>query len=202
LAAVALLVSVVSAVTFAGTAADWHPAPAAAQSDPSVRAEPEWNPVALDDEFDVFIFIEGAEDLAAFQFTLEYDDAYLEYMGVDIGPFLGTSGREVITLGPDVVPGSVTFAALLLPAGSQPGASGAGDLAVVRFKAIALGETTLDLTEVLLETSAGERSEVEGIDAALTIYDVEATPTEGVATPTPTPSGWYLIYIPRTDKGV
>jgi hypothetical protein len=190
---------------FVGLATDasGHPGLVPAQDDPVVSAEPENNPARLGDEFDLFIFIDGADDLAAFQFTLEYDDSYLEYVSADMGPFLGTSGRQVIEIGPEQVPGSVTFAGIALPQGSAPGANGSGDLAIVRFKAIALGETTLDLTEVLLEQSDTSKIEVDGVDAVLTITDVEPTPTEPTVTPTPTggPPGDFVIFNPFADKG-
>ncbi|MFN2115809.1 MAG: hypothetical protein ACK2T6_08835 [Anaerolineae bacterium] len=98
---------------------------------------------------------------------------------------------------------------LALPQGSLPGAEGAGDLAIVRFKTLALGDTELDLTEVLLETSDTTRTEVEGVDETLTITDAEPTPTgpaetpatPGSATATPGPTDQYLLHVPRVDRG-
>jgi hypothetical protein len=181
-----------------GPAAD---AQAVDQQGPEVRLEPQVNPVLLGTELDVYVFMAGAEDLAAFQVTIEYDDSYLELVSVDMGPFLGSSGREVYIVPPIIAPGSITYSALALPEEGKPGASGDGDLAIVRFRTLAEGDAAIELKEVLIESSTGERTELEGRGVVLTITaEPTPAPTEGTPTtppPTEPPHDEYQwLYLP------
>jgi hypothetical protein len=157
----------------------------------------------LDAEFDVFVFIAGAEDLAAFQFTMEYDEAYLELVSIDVGPFLGTSEREVYVLPPVLVPGSIAYSAITLPEEGTSGATGDGDLAIVRFRSLALGETEIALKDVLLEQSDGDKTEIDGQNTTVTITDQEPTPTGEPPTevpPTETPdAGAFVLHLPWSE---
>ena len=87
--------------------------------------------------------LQDATNLGAFQATLNYNPTVVQVEAVAIGPFLGSTGRTSVPVGPtiDNIAGQVTFGAFTF--GSQPGAAGAGELAHIQFRAQADGQTTL-----------------------------------------------------------
>jgi hypothetical protein len=68
---------------------------------------------------------------------------------------LSSTGRTAIPVGPtiDNVAGCVTFGAFTF--GSQAGVTGAGDLATVRFQALAPGQMSVTLSEMQLGDPQG-----------------------------------------------
>lgn len=169
-------VLVVAAVLFALLSVPAHPH-AQAQEGPSVRVELERSQVEVGESFDAFIYIENAEDLVGFDLVLAYDETFLSYQGVEIGyAFLESGGRSAVALGPNERPNRVEVGAVTVPDSGQAGANGAGDLAVFAFRALAAGETTLDLVEIRLVDAEGDTAEPEGEDGVLQIGE-PATPT-------------------------
>lgn len=158
----------------------WPAVPRAAAQAPMVGVELERPRVGMEDEFDVFVSIENAKDLAGFQFTLAYDGSKLAFVRAEIGDFLGSTGADVTMLGPIELPGNVTVGAAASISTGQNGPDGDGDLATVTFRALAEGTSALDLTEVLLIDSARQTTEVEGADGSVIIGP------RSTATPTPT----------------
>ena len=63
-------------------------------------------------------------DLGSFQFTLIFSPAIVHAEGVELGDFLGSTGRNTSTLGPQInnEAGTVTFGGFSF--GSQPGPDG------------------------------------------------------------------------------
>jgi hypothetical protein len=112
--------------------------------------------VAVGAVFTQTLRLQDATNLGAFQATLNYDPAVARVEAVTIGPFLANTGRTAVPVGPtiDDTIGKVTLGAFTF--GSQPGASGAGDLAYVRFRAQANGRTTLTFREASASDPQGE----------------------------------------------
>jgi len=109
----------------------------------SLALMPATRQVTLGSVFTQTVSIQDAPAVGAFQTDLVYDPALLQVESVAIGPFLSSTGRSVTPLGPmiDNPTGRVTFGAFTF--GNQPGATGSGDLAYVRFHAKGAGQTTL-----------------------------------------------------------
>jgi hypothetical protein len=122
-----------------------------------VRVEPSLSELSdVGDEFSVDVVIEGVTNLAAFQFTLEFDSSVLKATAVEEGAFLGSSGREPLCpdAGKEILAGSAKLACVTLGApvssGGEPGPDGAGVLGTVEFTATGKGETSLGLQDVKL----------------------------------------------------
>ena len=100
--------------------------------------------------------LQETTNLGAFQATLNYNPAVARAEAVIIGPLLASTGRTAVPVGPtiDNTAGKVTLGAFTF--GSQPGASGAGDLAYIRFRAQANGQTALTFQEAILSDPQGE----------------------------------------------
>ena len=111
--------------------------------------------------------VSGAVDLAAFEATLGYDAEKLMLMEATLGDFLGSTGRTVTQLGPEVGDGLVSIAAFGLPGAAAP--SGSGQLATLTFEAIATGSTSLQVIDGALVDSLNEATSVAGGTATLEI---------------------------------
>jgi|GEM_PF-1331751 len=102
------------------------------------------------DSFSIEVKVTGARELYGFQFALGFDPRVLQFEAAELGGFLqGDGEHDAITLGPavDEAAGSVLFGG-----GGLQGVSGDGTLARLRFEAIGLGRSGLDLSEVDLCT--------------------------------------------------
>jgi hypothetical protein len=138
----------------------------------TVSLETPGDKVKLEDPaFTVSLVIDNVENLAGFQFSLEFDATVLEATAVEEGPFLGSSGREVMCGGAEVAPGNASLLCVSVgPTVSQGGVAGpdgGGVLAVVNFIAVGEGETALGLRNVsLVEAEVDEAGMPIGIAAA------------------------------------
>ena len=112
--------------------------------------------VAAGTVFTHTVRLQDASNLGAFQATATYDRAIVQAEAVTIGPFLSSTGRTTVPVGPtiDNTTGKVTFGAFTF--GSQTGASGAGELAYIRFRAQAIGQTALTFLEADLGDPQGD----------------------------------------------
>jgi hypothetical protein len=133
---------------------------AAARQSPTVRIDPASVVVGAGRAFAVSVMIDQAEDLGGFEFTLLFATTAVTVDDVAVGDFLGSTGREVIPVGPtiDNQTGMASFAVATVPPGT-PGPSGTGVLATVTLTAQSRGESSLDLQNVVvLDTSADRQT--------------------------------------------
>jgi hypothetical protein len=129
-------------LTPASTAAGLKLMPSSLQVEPGSR-------------FTMTVAIRDAINVGVFQTDLVYDPGVLHVEGVSIGPFLGSSGRAVFPLHPSIdhSSGRATFGAFTF--GSQPGASGSGDMAYIVLQMQSAGQTTLNFQQTGLGDPQG-----------------------------------------------
>ncbi len=123
--------------------------------DPTLRIEPIQSTVTVSESFTVSVTIDNANDLGAFEFDLLFAPAVVTVNNAILGDFLGSTGRTVIPPNPDIdnPTGRASFGAATF--GSAPGPDGTGALATIAFTAQGLGESLLDLENVIvLDTQA------------------------------------------------
>ncbi len=111
----------------------------------------------------IYVNIENAADLAGFEFSLFYDKNILlvnQSLDVQLGSFIKNTGRTFTTLGPVInqKEGKIVFGAYSV--GSAAGLSGNGMLAKIVCKALARGSSILQLNDVKLCDSNGQKSPV------------------------------------------
>jgi len=108
-------------------------------------------------------------DVGSFQFTLAFSPGIVHAEGVELGDFLGSTGRSTLPVGPDIdnVAGTVAFAAASF--GEQAGAGGSGALATVSFSPQAEGESDLHLQTVRVMNLILETIPVEQQDGHVTV---------------------------------
>ncbi len=135
----------------------------------------------------VDIYIDSATNLGAYEFTLTFDPALLDYMSNVLGPFLGSTGRSTFCMPLREGPVSVTVTCNSL-ANDPPGPNGTGLLHTVNFVSLLGGTSPAHLTGVLLSTiSASPLQPVLTQDGSVTVLGPTPPPTAtGLATATPT----------------
>lgn len=113
----------------------------------TLRISPETIDLGLTDgdTFDIQVIIENVTDLAGFQFDILYDPDIVNVKKADdirIGDFLGSTGRNVMPLGPEIIPGKLSYGAFTFA--TVPGASGDGILAIITFTVQTRADSTLE----------------------------------------------------------
>lgn len=134
---------------------------------------------------------EDSIGLAAFEFTLEYDQAVLAVGGVERGPELGRTGRTFQCLGPAEEPGSFRFGCVSQGA-ETPGPQGTLTLAAVELLPVGPGLSPLAL-EAGLSGPLGDDAPAEVSGGAVRVAGrpiAIATSQPGSPTAsTPSPAG-------------
>ena len=139
-------------------------------------------------EFQVDILADNVSNLAAFKISLAFDASVVSYAGVDVGPFLGSTGREPKCFDPQVTSDEpavlqyscVTLGPPISVPGATAGASGSGVLATVRFVPLRDGNTAFDLKEgTLLAADLNEDGMPLAIDASISGAALDVAPSGG-----------------------
>jgi hypothetical protein len=135
------------------------------------------------------VVVSNVTNLGGFQFRLNFNPDVISFSSIDIGDFLGSTGRQVECVPPDVTSSSVTIACTTLGAAPPPGPDGSGVLAVVNFSAVANGTTALGLTNVKIVTVEAVVIPAATQDGSLDLILATPTPCPGECpTPTITPT--------------
>ena len=151
----------------------------------TVRMDPAAVNVAPGQAFTVNVVVDGAVDLGAFQYDMIYDSAVVTVNAVELGPFLGSTGRTAQSIGINVdnVAGIVTFAAFSF--GSDAGPEGTGLLAAITLTAVGSGTSALNLQNVVVTDVRANTQSVSVEGGTVTVAVPAPTDTPSV-TPSPT----------------
>ncbi len=105
--------------------------------------------------FSLDVAISDITDLYAFQFDLGFNPTILSATNLVEGPFLPSGGPTLFIPGTiDNINGLITFTADIL-LGPVPGVMGSGTVSTVTFDALASGNTSVNLANILLLDSQG-----------------------------------------------
>ncbi len=156
------------------------------------------------------VAVRNAADLAAFQFRLDYDPAFLVLNSALPAPFLGSSGRSV-SCTQLTGSGHVVVACVTQGPAPPPGVEGAGVLVDLLFTPVNGGTTNLVLSDVILTTPAAVASSPAIQNATVTIDGSTPTPCAGTCptstppptnTPIPTPPGTASVALSPASPSV
>lgn len=137
-----------------------------------VKLEPPDIRASLGSTFTVGVVIEGIIDLGGFQFDVTYDPSVVTVDDVRLGPFLGSTGRSVSEIGPNIDNGAGVTSYGATISGTDPGPDGTGTLATITFHAAGLGSSSLRLNENMTVThTSGNVIPVVTQDGAVTVAD-------------------------------
>jgi hypothetical protein len=161
------------------------------QEGPTVSLRPAENHVEAGETFVVEVLVEGASDLGAFEFKLSFPPDIVHAQGVDVGEFLGSTGRPVTVLGPSLDNESGTVSLGTFTFGDAAGPTGVGTLATVTFQAVGQGSGSLDLRDVQLIDTAAHTLATSAVDGGITVGTGQP-----VQTPTPSPT----VQLPESPE--
>jgi len=111
---------------------------------------------AADGTFATDVLISDASLVLGFQFDINFDPALLEVKSVDLGEFIGSTGRRAQPLGPDqrnAAEGQVVYGGFTI--GDQEGGGGDGLLATIHWQVKQPGPATVSLGGLQLAGSGG-----------------------------------------------
>ena len=112
--------------------------------------------------FTMSIVISDTADLGGFEFDLLFDPDVITVTGMHLGDFLGSSGNNVVALGPRAAEdGRLVFGGFNY--GEHEGVSGYGSLATLELTLLDDAETVLRLEDVQLVTSGAESAPLHSV---------------------------------------
>lgn len=125
-----------------------QPSAASPSKGPTLRFEPP--SLALEAEAaTVDLVVAGAQATTGFQSDILFDATVVAVTGVELGPWIGSTGRPVQPLGPNLeIPGRLVVGAVT--AGDMPAPTGDGVLVRITIAAVAPGESDLILANASL----------------------------------------------------
>jgi len=144
----------------------------------------------------VAVNVADVTDLAAYQFSLNYDNSLLKFTDFSAGGFLGSggAGTDQFYLSDD--PGSISYVIGTI-VGEISGVSGGGVLAYFTFETLGMGVSGLTLSDVLLlNSNIGDiATTVTGGSVAI---EAPVTPPTGDV---PEPASWMLMGVGLVAAG-
>ena len=164
--------------------------PAAGAQGATARLTPSEPNVVPDGTITLTLSVRGVSDLAGFQAGIDWDDLIVAFEAVEPTDWLGTTGRRIEALPPRETNRTLDFLVYTLaqpPGATIPGVGGDGDLAMVRFRALAPGRAVFTLRQLLLTNTAN----------APIAVDLESAEVE-IVEPTPVPQPH--IYLPYANR--
>ncbi len=123
-------------------------------------------------QIQVALQVKGVSNLGAFEADLDASGAALRVQGGGVGSFLGSSGRQVHPLGPEVKFDGLTLAVGAYTTGGQPGVEGTGTLATAEVTIQAEGLGYLVPSRVVLGTVDAQPIAVERQVAGVQVQEV------------------------------
>ena len=124
--------------------------------------------------FTADVTIANVADLGGFQFTLSFSPNIARVEGVDLGDFLGSTGRSTSAIGPDINNGAGTVAFGAFSFGEPLGADGSGMLATISFSPQAGGQSNLHLQDVQATDTTPDPISVYLQDGQVTVAQADA----------------------------
>ncbi|MDE3104170.1 MAG: tetratricopeptide repeat protein [Acidobacteriota bacterium] len=132
------------------------PTPATAAAQPgavvSMSVVPSTTTPPLGSTFTVAVNLANGQDLFAVPLQMQFNAAVLQLVNVDTGDLLGRDGQAVSIVHRDEGNGLVTISTSRPP--NSGGISGQGSIAVLTFKAVTAGDSSLSLVKVGARNSA------------------------------------------------
>ncbi len=161
----------------------------ASQASPHVSVAPRSLHVNVGDTFSIYVLIDNATHLGAYEFKLRYNPSIVQILDMSAGEFLASRGDQVYSVDPRINSelGELAFASLILGIGQNPdaGAQGSGKLATVNMKAVGEGRTTLDLQGIHLIDSSQREQVPASIAGGVVVVGLPGSPVATAVPPTP-----------------
>ncbi|MCH7793040.1 MAG: hypothetical protein IID31_12265, partial [Planctomycetes bacterium] len=142
----------------------------------------------------VEIRVDNVASLAAYEFEIQYEPRLLTFVSVTNNSFLGSTGRNVTCLPPQLGLDTVRYGCVTFSPPPPDGPSGSGVLATITFSTSCAGSSPLAFTLAGLGDALGAGLPLQTQDGSATVTGggvcptPTVTPTPGPASPTPSPT--------------
>lgn len=167
---------------------------AGATSNPDLAATLSIQPVSVTvypgDSFTVGVYINDAVNLGAFEASIQVTPSIVRIDNVTQGDFLGSTGRPVSPVTPQIDPvqGTADFGAFTLGS-TPPGPDGSGTLAVIHLTALAGGQSSIHFSSAQISDVAAVQQPVTLVDGQVEVACVHAW-TGAISSDWFTPGNW------------
>ncbi len=151
-------------------------------------------------DFSVDIVVNNVTNLGAFQAGLQYDPVIASPVSIQVGPFLGSTGRSVSCSVPTPAADSTVRLVCTTLGTSPAAASGNGVLATVTFTAVREGIGIMDLSDFTLTDIQGNAISLNALLSGTVVVEPAPTPTPGPS-PTPTDTPTSTPTVPAATAG-
>jgi general secretion pathway protein D len=115
--------------------------------------------------FQVAVNLAGGQDVFSVPLQLQYDNAKLSLINVDLGNFLGKDGQAIALVHRDDGSGGVAISASRPP--GVGGVSGAGSVVLLTFQAKAPGDASIAITRPVVRNSTQQAVSATGSQAVV-----------------------------------
>jgi hypothetical protein len=205
------------------TAGTWFPQGSARAQSAVMRLDPASKTVDVGSgDFTVDVVVDGVTNLGAYEFHVSFDPNVIRFVGVENGPFLGSTGRTLLCPAPNLeydeagdAPNKLRFGCGTGAPGSDlamPGPDGSGVIATITFAATAAGTSPLtfladytSVSPVLVNGGSAEADTValEARSGTVTVVGAGPTATARPDEPTSVPARQYvpLVHATATPAG-
>jgi len=164
----------------------------------------------INDTLEIFVSIVNGDSVGAFEFELQYGTQIVTVDSVTMGSFLSSAGGTVVPIGPIWNRlGNLTvvrFAGYSL--GGGVGATGDGVLAVLKIRALGIGQSPLDILNAVVTDTEGDQQNLQNvIDGTITVLaseadiDLSAVTADPDTIPADSLSTSLITVIPRDSLG-
>ncbi|MFQ5592896.1 MAG: cohesin domain-containing protein [Anaerolineae bacterium] len=128
----------------------------------TVRLEPGRLVGNVGDSVVITVWVDEIVNLGAFEFHLGYDPAILQATDAELGPFLTSTGRTPVPLGPALREGEIRYAGASY--GTAAGADGSGALAQITFRVVGAGTSALTFNRIIVTDAVAQVLPADAID--------------------------------------
>ena len=163
------------------------------------------NTLKVGDNFSVNITISNVVELHSWEFKLYYNSSMLNATSILEGPFLKQTGSthfEILNFTDNYNASNGLIWAKCTLVDESSGASGNGTLAIIRFKTVWFGESSLNLAETLLLNPNNETIQHRAISGSVKVLLLDIAITDiAFSDPNPLVNETIEIYINVENNG-
>jgi hypothetical protein len=125
-----------------------------------VKIDPASKTVSLlGGNFGLDVNVTNVTNLGAFQFDVVFDPTVVQFQSFTPGPFLASSGRSTLCSSFDVAPNIKRYGCV--SGGAQAGPNGSGAIASLTFSPLAVGTSTVNLTNGSLADASADANPMD-----------------------------------------
>lgn len=155
--------------------------PVYAQTSPSTTLSANPPTITVNAQSTLTLALSNSSNLGAFEFSLNFDTNKVQIDSVQYDPFITSSGRTAIPVGPiiDTSSGTITYGVSTI--GANPGVSGNGSLALITLTGLQAGVADFSLASLTV-------ADINGTPISTSLPNSTQITIQSITSPTPSPT--------------